>query len=55
MPSDIVDRIQGYRQVTDALLLSLAIQHGGQLATLDTRLAQLHPESENGPVMLIPV
>lgn len=55
MRPEIVDRIQGYCQVTDALLLALAIQHGGLLATLDTRLAQLHPASENGPVTLIPV
>ena len=52
---EIVDRIQGYRQITDAFLLLWAIQHGGQPATLDTGLSQLHPSSENGPVMLIPV
>ncbi|MDE2653652.1 MAG: PIN domain-containing protein [Gemmatimonadetes bacterium] len=34
-------RVAGYRQVTDAHLLALAIRHGGQLATFDRRLAEL--------------
>ena len=34
-------RIAGYRQVTDAHLLALAVRHGGQLATFDRRLAEL--------------
>lgn len=34
-------RVTGYRQVTDAHLLALAIRHGGQLATFDRRLAEL--------------
>ena len=52
---EIVDRIQGYRQITDAVLLSVAIRHGGQLATLDGRLARLHPEGGNGSVCVIAV
>ncbi len=52
---EIVDRIQGYRQITDAVLLSVAIRHGGQLATLDGRLARLHPEGRSGSVCVIPV
>ena len=52
---EIVDRIQGYRQVTDALLLSVAMQHGGQLATLDGRLARNHPSAYDGSVLLIPI
>lgn len=52
---DIVDRLQGYRQVTDALLLSVALRHGGCLATLDSRLVQLHPPDERNAVLLIPV
>lgn len=55
MQPKVVDRIEGYLQVTDALLPTLAIQRGGLPATLDRRLAQLHSESENGPVTLIPV
>ena len=51
----LVDRMQGYRQVTDALLLSVALRQGGCLATLDSRLAQLCPPDEPGAVILIPV
>ena len=52
---EIVGRLQGYRQVTDALLLSVALRQGGCLATLDSRLAQLHPPDERNGVHLIPV
>ena len=52
---EIVDRIQGYRQVTDALLLSVAMQHAGRLATLDGRLARNYPSADNDPVILIPI
>jgi uncharacterized protein len=31
-------RILGHRQVTDAYLLALAVQHGGRLVTLDRRI-----------------
>lgn len=34
-------RVAGYRQVTDAHLLALAIRHGGALATFDRGLAEL--------------
>ncbi len=34
-------RVTGYRQVTDAHLLALAMRHGGRLATFDRRLAEL--------------
>lgn len=34
-------RVTGYRQVTDAHLLALAMRHGGRLATFDRRLAGL--------------
>ena len=51
----IVDRLQGYRQVTDAVLLSVASRQGGCLATLDSRLADLHPPDERNAVLLIPV
>ena len=51
----IVDRLQGYRKVTDALLISVALRQGGCLATLDSRLAQLHPPDKPNVVLLIPV
>lgn len=36
-----LSRIHGYRQVTDAYLLAIAIAHGGKLATFDRKLASL--------------
>lgn len=36
-------RLQGYRQVTDAHLLALALRHGGRLATLDRAVGTLLP------------
>lgn len=36
------DGVIGHRQVTDAYLAQLARENHGQLATLDTGLAQLH-------------
>jgi toxin-antitoxin system PIN domain toxin len=39
------DRLVGYRQVTDAYLLGLAIHHGGRLATLDRGALSLLPEA----------
>ena len=48
-------RIQGYRQITDAMLLALAMQHGGQLATCDAGLRSLLPTDRQQPVYLIPV
>jgi hypothetical protein len=41
------DRIVGYRQVTDAHLLSLALDHGGRLATFDRGAAELMPASHD--------
>jgi toxin-antitoxin system PIN domain toxin len=32
------DRVLGHRQVTDAFLLALAVEHGGRLVTLDRRI-----------------
>lgn len=54
LPDGIVDRLQGHRQVTDALLLATAIRHGGQLATFDTRLERLLPDAQRSSVALIP-
>ncbi|MFU8888794.1 MAG: TA system VapC family ribonuclease toxin [Trueperaceae bacterium] len=38
------DRVDGHRQVTDAYLAALARAKGGRLATLDRRLAAVHPD-----------
>ena len=55
LPDDILARIQGYRQVTDAMLLATAIQHHGQLATLDIGLTRLAAENRRDSVCVIPV
>jgi len=36
-------RLSGYRQVTDAHLMTLALHQGGRLATLDRRIKSLVP------------
>ncbi len=41
-----VSHLLGHRQVTDAYLLSLAIQHDGKLATLDQGVAALISDTE---------
>lgn len=50
-------RLAGHNQLADALLLHLAIQKGGAVATFDRRIgALLPPESPNrSAVELIPV
>ena len=55
LPRPIVSRLQGYRQITDAVLLVAAIQRGGVLATLDSGLARLTGERERQSVRVIPV
>ena len=55
LPEDILARIQGYRQITDAVLLAAAIQRGGQLATLDGGLEWLVPENRRRSVCVLPV
>ena len=55
LPDEILVRIQGYRQITDAVLLAAAMQHGGELATFDTGLAQLAGTSGRSLVCVIPV
>ena len=42
--SEIRQRIQGHRQVTDAYLLGLAIRRKGMLVTFDQRMSDLLPE-----------
>jgi len=48
-------RIQGYRQISDAYLLGLALHHRGKLVTLDQGVPSLLPEksSERGHVVVI--
>lgn len=46
-------RVAGYRQVTDAHLLALAIRRGGALATFDRGLAELAGPQERGAVHVI--
>lgn len=48
------DRVVGYRQVTDAHLLALAMARGGCLATFDKGVAQLIPPDVSDAVDLIP-
>jgi toxin-antitoxin system PIN domain toxin len=43
MAPELRPRIMGPQQLTDALLLDLAIRHGGVLATLDRRISNLLP------------
>jgi hypothetical protein len=47
------ERVVGYRQITDAHLLTLAIRRGGRLATFDRSVAALVPGNEQA-VELIP-
>ena len=46
-------RVAGYRQVTDAHLLALALRRGGALATLDRGLAELAGSEERGALEVI--
>lgn len=46
-------RIQGFRQITDAYLLGLAIRNNGRLATLDSGIRQLAGTEFAGHVELI--
>lgn len=41
----LIPRLHGYRQVTDALLLGLAIRNGAVLVTLDRRIQALAGEA----------
>jgi uncharacterized protein len=40
-------RIVGYRQVTDAHLVAIALRHGGRLATFDRGVGELVPAGAN--------
>ncbi len=55
LPESIGIRLQGYRQVTDAVLLAAAMQRNGQLATLDGGMERLVSESQRSFLYIIPV
>ena len=55
LPESIGSRLQGYRQVTDAVLLAAAMQRNGQLATLDGGIERLVSEEERAYLCVIPV
>ncbi len=55
LPESIGIRLQGCRQVTDAVLLAAAMQRNGQLATLDGGMERLVSESQRASLCVIPV
>lgn len=55
LPGEIVVRLQGYRQITDAVLVATAMHLGGELATLGARLAGLVSGNGRRIVCVIPV
>ena len=55
LPESIVARLQGYRQITDAVLLAAAVQRKGKMATLDAGMESLVAESERSHLCVIPV
>ncbi len=55
LPESIGARLQGYRQITDAVLMAAAMQRNGQLATLDGGMEGLVAESERRFLCVIPV
>jgi len=46
------NRLVGYRQVTDAHLLTLAMHRGGRLATLDGKIRSLVPKGREASTVL---
>ncbi|MCY4474804.1 MAG: hypothetical protein OXC83_05145 [Chloroflexi bacterium] len=55
LPEPLGTRVQGYRQVTDAVLLGVAMHRDGQLATFDGGIARLVSEGERAYVCVVPV
>lgn len=55
LPESVAARLQGYRQITDAILLMTAMQRRGQLATLDSRMEALVAEDDRPSLCVIPV
>ena len=50
---EIRARVVGHNQLTDAVLLDLAIRHEGRLATFDRRILGLLPGSLSGDAVEI--
>ena len=46
-PEIDIDRLTGYRQITDAHLLALAVRYNGRLATFDTSITQLADDPDS--------
>ncbi len=55
LPDSLGVRLQGYRQITDAVLLAAAMQRHGQLATLDGGIEGLVTENQRSFLCVIPV
>ena len=55
LPKSIGARLQGYRQVTDAVLLAAAMQRDGELATLDGGMESLVSEEERANLCVVPL
>lgn len=55
LPATVVARLRGYRQITDAVLLSVAMRRNGQLATFDAGISGLVTENERAHLCVIPV
>ena len=55
LPDSVGARLQGYRQITDAVLLAAAIQRGGRLTTLDGGLKGLVPSGRQSSLRVLPV
>jgi toxin-antitoxin system PIN domain toxin len=49
------EKILGYRQVTDAHLVALAIRHGGRLASFDRGVADIVPSHRAAAEVLVPI
>ena len=55
LPDEILVRIRGYRQITDAVLLAAAMRRDAVLATFDSGLAHLVAAPGRRSVHVIPV
>ena len=55
LPESVGARLQGYRQITHAVLVAAAMQRNGQLATLDAGMEGLVAENERRFLSVIPV
>ena len=55
LPNSVSERLQGYRQTTDAVLLATAIQRDGQLTTFDAGLKGLVPTRRQSSLRVLSV